>query len=214
MSLTSRVHRLITGPTPSVGSDDWPSRYIWRWICRRRVAATLGRGRRRSPAGARARPARSRRCTRDPATSSVVERSQVVSARPAARRITRSRTPGADAVHAVFASEVAGDQREDARVVEQNAGCGHRPSTAPDTQLGQHVDLGRPGTVPRRARPCSATNSAATPRSSHQQAAIARTPDTRAITKSRRELQELSCATIRIGLHASISPNVWPCRAL
>ncbi len=40
MSLTSRVHKLITGPTPSVGSDDWPSRYIWRWICRRNAAAT------------------------------------------------------------------------------------------------------------------------------------------------------------------------------
>ena len=32
MSLTSRVNRLTTGPVPSVGSDDWPSRYIWRWI--------------------------------------------------------------------------------------------------------------------------------------------------------------------------------------
>ncbi len=40
MSLTSRVQRLITGPTPSVGSDDWPSRYIWRWICRRSAVAT------------------------------------------------------------------------------------------------------------------------------------------------------------------------------
>ena len=25
---------------PSVGSDDWPSRYIWRWIWRRRAVAT------------------------------------------------------------------------------------------------------------------------------------------------------------------------------
>ena len=31
-SLTSRVKMLTTGPIPSVGSDDWPSRYIWRWI--------------------------------------------------------------------------------------------------------------------------------------------------------------------------------------
>ena len=36
-SLTSRVKRLTTGPVPSVGRLDWPSRYIWRWICRRSV---------------------------------------------------------------------------------------------------------------------------------------------------------------------------------
>ncbi len=39
-SLTSRVSRLTTGPVPSVGSDDCPSRYIWRWIWRRSVVAT------------------------------------------------------------------------------------------------------------------------------------------------------------------------------
>ncbi len=66
MSLTSRVQRLITGPVPSVGSDDWPSRYIWRWICRRsEVATSLAadamvrlRNRPNQPAG----PAGSARC--------------------------------------------------------------------------------------------------------------------------------------------------------
>ena len=40
MSLTSRENRFTTGPVPSVGSDDWPSRYIWRWIWRRNAVAS------------------------------------------------------------------------------------------------------------------------------------------------------------------------------
>ena len=39
-SLTSRVDRLTTGPSPRSGSDDCPSRYIWRWIWRRSDVAT------------------------------------------------------------------------------------------------------------------------------------------------------------------------------
>ena len=86
MSLTSRVHRLMTGPIPSVGSDDWPSRYIWRWICRRSDGRDVGRDRGHDPSPPDRHQRDQARCRPSPSASRVVERAQVVAQRRQDRR--------------------------------------------------------------------------------------------------------------------------------
>ena len=129
MSLTSRVNRLTTGPVPSVGSDDWPSRYIWRWIWRRSAVATS--------LAASAITARRDCATRQSASSSARPDGQ--QGRQAPRGCSGASGPGRSTprarrgrrpVERVRAAEVARDEREQPGVVEDRTSPS-RPSPRP-----------------------------------------------------------------------------------
>ena len=194
MSLTSRVQRLITGPTPSVGSDDWPSRYIWRWIWRRSVVATSV-------------AARAMTCRRQTETISDQDQEQIRPDRQQGRqrpRLFRSvgrtadqpdQRPGADAMDRVGARVVVGDQREDPRVVDR---AGIRASS-PDGAASPTRAAGRPGSAGNRASPreaIRATNRPRTPSSATIRSDWM-TPRIRRDHRIALGAQELTSATIR-----------------
>ena len=198
MSLTSRVQRLITGPTPSVGSDDWPSRYIWRWICRRSAVATS--------VAARATTVRRQIETTTISTSRI---SPIASRVPSAPRLFRKvgrtldqadQRPGPDPMHRVGARDAVGDQRD-------RSPCRRRDEVPirPRSMRASHATAGRRSTrlgrEPRLApRGHQGHEQAHDPQQRHDQQRLdgAQDPrDHRIATGA----QERPSPTIRDGLH-------------
>ncbi len=135
-SLTSRVKRLTTGPVPSVGSDDWPSRYIWRWICRRSAVAD----------GTTASASTERRNCATRQSDQEQSRGQRPAESSAPRSLFRSvgdprRRPAAATAPAhgvrVGAPEVAAPPAEEARVRDRGVAEPSCPAAGRLSQFGQ-----------------------------------------------------------------------------